>query len=65
MIAVEYRTHVDTVIAYRKRYLEGLKREETDKNFIQYGQDLAIDWQTIKTKIRADKDKEEEANKQM
>lgn len=63
MIAVENRSHVDTVVAYRRRYLEGLKKEETSKNFLQYGQDLTIDWQTIKSKIRADKDREEEAAK--
>lgn len=37
MIAVENRTHVDTVIAYRKRYLESMKREENMEMFIQYG----------------------------
>ena len=63
MIAVENRTHVDTVIAYRKRYLESMKREETIQNFIQYGQDLPLDWESIKGKIRADKDREEEAAK--
>ena len=62
-IAVENRTHVDSVIAYRKRYLESLKREENDPMFIQYGQDLPIDWESIKGKIRADKDREEEAAK--
>jgi len=37
MIAVENRTHVDTVIAYRKRYLESMKREENLQMFVQYG----------------------------
>lgn len=62
-IAVENRTHVDTVIAYRKRYLEAMKREENHPMFIQYGQDLPLDWESIKSKIRADKDREEEAAK--
>ena len=62
-IAVENRTHVDTVVAYRKQYLERMKREENLQMFIQYGQDLPLDWEAIKGKIRADKDREEEAAK--
>jgi hypothetical protein len=30
---------------------------------LQYSRDLEIDWPAIKEKIRADKDREEEANK--
>lgn len=33
-IAVENQTHVDTVIAYRQRYLQSMKREETNQNFL-------------------------------
>jgi len=62
-IAVENRTHVDTVVAYRQRYLAQQTLTETDEKFLQYSRDLEIDWTAIKEKIRADKDREEEANK--
>lgn len=62
-IAVENRTHVDTVVAYRQRYLAQQSMQETDEKFLQYSRDLEIDWTAIKEKIRADKDREEEANK--
>jgi hypothetical protein len=38
-----------------------MKREETNKMFIEYGKDLQIDWENIKTKIKADKKMEEDA----
>jgi len=39
-----------------------MKREETNKLFIELGKDLgAIDWENIKTKIKADKKMEEDA----
>ena len=60
-IAVENRTHVDTVIAYRMRYLQQMKREETNQKFIEYGKDLPLDWENIKQKIKADKKMEEDA----
>ena len=60
---MENRTHVDTVVAYRQRYLSQQSLQETDEKFLQYSRDLEIDWTAIKEKIRADKDREEEANK--
>ena len=57
-IAVQNKTHVDTVIAYRQRYLEKCGRPEDNQKFLQYSQDLEIDWPTIKEKIRADKERE-------
>lgn len=62
-IARQNSTHVDTVCAYRKRYLQQLGREETDENFANLSKELDLDWETIKAKIRADKDREEEAAK--
>jgi len=60
-IAVQNRTHVDTVIAYRQRYLGN--RAETNDRFLQFSKDIEVDWESIKAKIRADKDREEEAAK--
>ena len=33
-IAIGQKTHVDTVIAYRKRFLEQYTKEETNERFI-------------------------------
>ena len=34
-IAIAQKTHVDTVIAYRKRFLEQYNKEETNDRFVQ------------------------------
>jgi intraflagellar transport protein 80 len=57
-IAVNNKTHVDTVIAYRKRFLEQYGKEETNERFKQYARDIEVDWDTVKTKINADKKRE-------
>jgi intraflagellar transport protein 80 len=51
------------VIAYRQRFLERQNKPESNERFLQYSKDIEIDWETVKAKIRADKDREEEANK--
>ena len=61
-IAVQNKTHVDTVIAYRQRFLEQYAKEEDSDKFKQYARDIQVDWQTVKAKIRADKDREIAAN---
>jgi len=62
-IAVQNKTHVDTVIAYRQRWLMMQNRQEQDQRFLKYSKDINVEWETIKAKIRADKDREEEASK--
>jgi intraflagellar transport protein 80 len=57
-IALRYKTHVDTVVAYRRRYLETFKREETMQAFLPYQSNLEINWTTIKEKIKQEKEKE-------
>ena len=61
-IAIQNKTHVDTVIAYRKRFLQMYGKEETNDKMKQLSKDLHVDWETVKTKIRADKEKEAAAN---
>ena len=61
-IAVNNKTHVDTVIAYRQRFLQQYQKEEDLEKFKQYSRDIQVDWQTVKAKIRADKDREIAAN---
>jgi intraflagellar transport protein 80 len=58
-IAIQHQTHVDTVIAYRQRFLDQYGKEETNEKFKQYKQEIGdVDWNTIKAKISADKEKE-------
>jgi hypothetical protein len=33
-------------------------KAETNERFLQYSKDISIDWENIKAKIRADKDRE-------
>ena len=58
-IAINNRTHVDTVLGYRQKYLQGLGRTEDNPRFVQYSKEVEVDWETIKAKIRQDKEKEE------
>lgn len=61
-IAVNNKTHVDTVIAYRQRFLQQYQKEEDSEKFKTLARDIQVDWETVKTKIRADKDREIAAN---
>lgn len=49
-LAVKYRTHLDTVLGYRQRYLKNFGKTETDSKFIQYGKDANVDWELIEKK---------------
>jgi len=58
-IAVQYKTHVDTVLAYRKKYLEKIGKEETNKKFAKAFQEKGdIDLEAVKKKIAEEKAKE-------
>ena len=35
-LAVKHKTHVDTVLAYRQKYLQDFGLEESDNVFLQY-----------------------------
>jgi hypothetical protein len=37
-LAVKHKTHVDTVLAFRQKYLDNFGRKETNKRFLQYAQ---------------------------
>ena len=54
-LAVSNKVHVDTVLAYRKKYLESVGLEEVNSKFIEYSRDIVIDWDKIKAKIAQDK----------
>ncbi|RLN75163.1 hypothetical protein BBJ28_00011179 [Nothophytophthora sp. Chile5] len=53
-------THVDTVLAYRERFLAANKLQETDKKFLQYAKQVNIDWETISKKKESEREKEQQ-----
>lgn len=57
-LALKYKTHLDTVVAYRSRHLEEFGKAETNKNFLQYGQDVQVDWQQVAAAEQAELENE-------
>ncbi|EGD77117.1 hypothetical protein PTSG_07451 [Salpingoeca rosetta] len=51
-VAIKHKTHVDTVLASRQRYLEGLGQRESKAKFVQYSQSVEVDWDDIQLKIQ-------------
>lgn len=43
-LAVKHKTHVDTVLAYRQKFLEDFGKKETSKQFLQYAEGVSILW---------------------
>ena len=39
-VAIKHKTHVDTVIYFRNKYLRALEKQETIKMFLQYSQNV-------------------------
>ncbi|KAJ3125808.1 Intraflagellar transport protein 80 [Nowakowskiella sp. JEL0407] len=50
-IAVKYKTHVDTVLYLREKYLTQTGRKEYLKKYVQYSQGVKVDVDAIKAKI--------------
>ena len=41
-IALKFRTHVDTVLGYRQRFLEQFNKKESDQRFLQYASQVML-----------------------
>uniref|UniRef100_A0A1A8JRP5 Intraflagellar transport 80 homolog n=1 Tax=Nothobranchius kuhntae TaxID=321403 RepID=A0A1A8JRP5_NOTKU len=63
-LAVKHKTHVDTVLAYREKFLQKFGRKETNKRFLQYSEGVDVDWEKIQAKIEMElcKEREKAAN---
>ena len=59
-LAVQHRTHVDTVLYHRKRYLTEAQRRETDESFKEYSRTVEIDEEAVLAKIGQEAEKEKE-----
>ncbi|MCQ2816755.1 MAG: hypothetical protein MJ252_05755 [archaeon] len=54
-IALQNKVHIDTVLAYRKKYLDSVGLEEVNSKFLELAKDYDIDWEKIKANIAKDK----------
>ncbi|KAG8294840.1 Intraflagellar transport protein 80 [Homalodisca vitripennis] len=57
-LAVKHKTHVDTVLMYRKRYLQTFEKTETNEKFLQFQDQVELDEQKIEQKIAFEYEKE-------
>ncbi|KAJ3020204.1 Intraflagellar transport protein 80 [Thoreauomyces humboldtii] len=57
-LAIKYKTHVDTVLYYREKYLKAVGRRETNRKFVQYAQNVEVDWEKIKAKMAMEEETE-------
>ena len=57
-IAIKYRSHVDTCLGYRQKFLETFSRRETDQKFLQYANQVTVDWDAIRAKKQSELDDE-------
>lgn len=46
-LAIKYKVHIDTVLAYRQKYLSDFQREETNAKFLQYFKQVNFDWNEV------------------
>ncbi|XP_019850408.1 PREDICTED: intraflagellar transport protein 80 homolog [Amphimedon queenslandica] len=56
-LAIRHKTHVDTVLAFRQKYLEEIDSKETVKKFQQYTEKIAIDWDKVIAKVTLEHEK--------
>ncbi|KAJ3195521.1 hypothetical protein HK101_011885 [Irineochytrium annulatum] len=57
-LAIKHKTHVDTVLYFRDKFLKKMSRRETIKQFLQYSQSVTFDAEKIKAKIAMEEDSE-------
>lgn len=57
-LAVKYRSHIDTVLAYRAKYHEEFETEETDDKFKQLNETVQWTWEEVKAKKDLEKQEE-------
>merc|ERR1711953_920484 len=51
-LALKHQTHVDTVLAYRQQHMQQMKHVETNEQFKTWAQQVEVDWEKIKMKIK-------------
>mmetsp|Transcript_19257 Transcript_19257/g.42924 ORF Transcript_19257/g.42924 Transcript_19257/m.42924 type:complete len:770 (+) Transcript_19257:82-2391(+) len=46
-LALKHRVHVETVLAYRQKYLQSFERDEVNQRFLQYFTQVTFDWKDV------------------
>ncbi|XP_071949361.1 intraflagellar transport protein 80 homolog [Antedon mediterranea] len=59
-LAVKNKTHVDTVLAHRQKFLEMFDKKETSKRFTNFSQEVEVNWENVQTKMEAEYQRERE-----
>ncbi|PSN36206.1 hypothetical protein C0J52_07301 [Blattella germanica] len=59
-LAMKHKTHVDTVLFFRKKYLDGFGKEETNEKFLQFKNEVELDAEKIANKIEKEYQREGE-----
>lgn len=59
-LAMKQGNHIDTVLAFRQKYLEMLEVSEDKPNFIQMMKEVDVKWETVNTKIEEEYKKEKD-----
>ena len=62
-IALKHRTHVATVLAYRKAHLDDFVKAETDAKFIQQNKDVTFDWDIVRAQEHKEAEEERSRGK--
>ena len=57
-LAIDHRSHIDTVIAFRKKYLTNWNKEESIDLFLKYESEVDVNWEIIQEKCRQEMEKE-------
>merc|ERR1719386_5886 len=57
-LAMQQKTHVDTVLAYREMHLKELDHEEANAEFKETNARFPVDWTAIKAKVEMEKEEE-------
>ena len=58
-LARDFKVHLDLVVAFRKKYLERIGKEEDNRELQKAAQEVGeVDWSTIEAKINEELDRE-------
>ncbi|XP_069692429.1 intraflagellar transport protein 80 homolog isoform X2 [Periplaneta americana] len=57
-LATKHKTHVDTVLLFRKKYLDTFEKPETNEKFLQFKNEVELDEQKIAQKVEMEYQKE-------
>lgn len=57
-LAVQHKTHVDTVIYHRNKYLEHLGRRETNQKFVEVSRGLEVNEEQVLMKVEQERERE-------